>query len=132
MATAGAKPTLDAAKAKTICKAVADGIPMLYAAEAVGVSERCLHGWLQKGRKPDALPLYAQFVQDMAAARLKALSFRLNRLKRVGSKNPKVDMWWCERMFPETFGADRRLINELLDEIARLRAERGRDDADAR
>jgi hypothetical protein len=116
------KPTLDAGKA--------GGMPMLYAAESVGVCEKTLYNWMRRGERKDAETEFVQFLQDIHAARAKALQFRLNRIKTHGKSHPKCDMWWCERMFPETFGADKRLINELLAEIARLRAEQGGQGAD--
>jgi AraC-like DNA-binding protein len=123
MSRPGAKPLLDKDKAKRICKLVADGAPMIQAAESVGVCEKTLYNWMNAGGGENPDPQFLQFLQGVRAARAKALIKRIGRIGKHGAKSWQADAWWCERMFPDEFGGDKRAVKELTELVAKLRAE---------
>lgn len=98
-------------------------MPMQYAAESVGIAERTLYYWIESAQQDGAEPHFLQFLQDVTTARSKALHYRLTRLRKHGKDNPKVDQWWCERMFPDEFGADKKLVKELWEQLNQTKAE---------
>ena len=116
----GRPTTWDADKARRICKLVAGGMPMLYAAESVGVCEKTLYNWMNAQAGPPGL---LQFLQDIKSARSKALAFRIKRIRKHGGDDWKADAWWCERMFADEFGTDKRLVKELLEELTAAKSE---------
>ena len=122
MATAGAKPTLTLAVSKSICDAVAKCVPILFAAGSIGVPERSVQRWIALGKQNKGEP-YDSFWQDIQKARFKAVNVRLQRIRHAGRKTWPANAWLLERMHPEEFGTDKRLVSALLEQMTTLRAE---------
>ncbi len=123
MAVRGARLKLTPETQAAVCKSVAAGLPMVQAAVHAGVSEAALYDWLKLAKEKNADPVYVEFLQEVEKARVKALYLRIRRISKHGKTNPKADMWWCERMFADEFGADKRTVQELVQRVAHLTAE---------
>jgi hypothetical protein len=110
-----AKPTRTGGRSTkctpTLVKAIAErigaGMGREAAARSVGISERSLHTWVERGRAGEEP--YAQFLQRIEAAS-ETLQGEVSKvlLKGLRSKNPHVStktaMWLAERLWPATYG----------------------------
>lgn len=119
----GARRKLTPETLAVITKSVAAGLPLKYAAVKAGVCQATLYEWLKSGRADDPDPLYAEFLEKVEQARVRALDLRIRRISAHGKNTPKADQWWIENMFPDEFGANKRLIQDMVDRVDRLTAE---------
>lgn len=130
VANKGAIPKLTPETAAKILKAVAAGNPLKFAAESSGVSESTVMKWLSKGRKAKAT-IYVQFVHDIKKAQADSVRLRVGRITKAGRRTWQANAWWLERMQPDHFGTDKRLVASLLEQVTALKAQLDAVNADA-
>lgn len=126
----GRIPVLTPDLSEQICKLVAAGNPVKFAAESVGITERTAASWQAKGRS-GVDPIYVQFLQDIKKARSQAVTVSVRQIRRAAKRSWQASAWWCERMHPEHFGTDKKLVAQLLDQVSTLKAQLDNIHADA-
>lgn len=85
----GPIPKLDAAVSKAVCEAVAANVPLKYAAQRAGVSERSVMRWLAAGRAAKSGP-YKAFVAAVKKAEADAVAFNVTMIRRAASERDVV------------------------------------------
>jgi hypothetical protein len=126
----GRRPLLTPESGPLILAAVAAGEPLKYAAESNGIDEDTLMSWLRKGRQGTD-PLYVEFLKEIKKAQSAAVAIRVKRITRAGRKSWQANAWWLERMIPEHFGTDKKLVAQLLEQVTSLKAQLDNVYADA-
>lgn len=118
-----------------IVAGVRAGLPLKYAAEAVGIAEGTVFEWLRRARdeddRPNAEP-FAKLANALKEAKAAKMREALENIAEAGRepRNWTANAWYLERADPEHFGAvtraeaiaERRLRE--AEEAARARAER--------
>tara|TARA_R100001440_G_scaffold18923_1_gene32009 strand:+ start:685 stop:1308 length:624 start_codon:yes stop_codon:yes gene_type:complete len=84
-------------KKSAVIGLLADGVPKLHAAQAVGVHENTLTRWLNDD---------SEFGEKVRAAESAAVALRVQRIGRAGEKDWRADSWYLERTQRATFGSD--------------------------
>jgi hypothetical protein len=103
-----------------VCKHVADGVPLTFAAALAGISPRSLFGWLKKGRAEET-PNTIALLAAVTKARAEAVALRISRIAKAAQDGSwQADAWHLERTSPEHFGSDRRELRELRKTLADL------------
>jgi DNA invertase Pin-like site-specific DNA recombinase len=96
-----AKPSATVAvrddKKAAVLDLLADGVPKIHAAQAVGVHENTLTRWLNDD---------AEFGGKVRAAESAAVAVRVRRIGKAGEKDWRADSWYLERTQRATFGSD--------------------------
>ena len=84
-------------KKAAVLDLLADGVPKIHAAQAVGVHENTLTRWLNED---------VEFGGKVRAAESAAVALRVQRIGKAGEKDWRADSWYLERTQRATFGAD--------------------------
>lgn len=95
-------PELEAA----ICRDLALGIPLKYAAEANGTAEMTVHHWLEKGAA--GIEPYAHFREAVTRARAIAVTMLVRKVL-AGENGSAQAAWMLERRYPKDFGQRQHL-----------------------
>jgi hypothetical protein len=127
----GRRPLLTPETGPLIVAAVAAGEPLKFAAESNGIDEDTLMSWLRKGRREQD-PLYVEFLKEIKKAQSAAVSVRVKRITRSGRQTWQANAWWLERMHPDHFGTDKKLVAQLLDQVTTLKSQLDNLNADTR
>lgn len=123
---AGRRTKYTADRVRKICRGIADGLPMQYAAARAGIAAETFHSWRRQ------FPDFDQAVQEAIA---KGINKRLAQIQAAGDAGDwKAAAWWLEHVVPEHFARSRielEAIGQLehsfviptkvLDEIAEAR-----------
>ena len=110
----------DAASA-TIRQAVADGVPLKFAAGLAGVSPRSLFRWLAQGRREDGPAECVALVALLKGAAAEAVQSRIAVIKKAADAGTwTAAAWHLERCHPDHFGTDRRELRELRKAVLDL------------
>ncbi len=102
----GSSPLLNAELTAAICKELAIGVPLKYAAEQNGISEMTALHWMEKGA--EGIHPYEIFREAVTRARALAVG-RLTRLTLSGGKGSSNAAWVLERRYPKDYGSRQRL-----------------------
>jgi hypothetical protein len=94
---------LTAALTKRICKRLALAVPLKYAAEAEGISERTIHDWLAKGRAGE--DPYVAFERDINKALAEAVT-TLHTAAILGGRGSSSATWLLEKRYRKEYGKD--------------------------
>lgn len=118
-----------------IVAGVKSGLPLKYAAEAVGIGEDTVCEWLRRARGEDHRPPgepYARLAEALKEAKAASIRTAVENIRKAGeeARHWTANAWYLERADPEHFGAvsraeamaERRL--KEAEEAARARAER--------
>jgi len=111
---------------RKICRAIASGLPMTFAAAQAGVCSRTFANW--RHDKPD-------FNEAIEQAVAKAVKVRLKQIQAAGDSGDwKASAWWLEHTLPQHFARSRIEVEaigqlehsfvipkETLDKIAEAR-----------
>lgn len=115
-------PHLTLTQRRAILKALSESLPIKFAAEAAGISDRTVYHFLANGRKGTD-PVAVQFVQDLKKATAKGVWSRLREIIKATKKSWQAAAWLCERRHPEHFGTDRKELRELKRQVEELLTE---------
>ena len=84
---------------RTICEAVADGMPFRLAADLGGISPDTFYTWKKE---------YPEFSDTIQEARAKGVQARLKIITAAAEKGDvKAAQWWLEHTLPEHFARNR-------------------------
>src|ERR1041384_3874555 len=111
---------------RKICRGIADGLPLQYAAATAGVSGETFALWRRT---------FPDFNEAVEQAIAKGIGKRLAQIKRAGDEGDwKAAAWWLEHVVPEHFARSRIELEaigsmehsfvipaKVLDEIAEAR-----------
>jgi transposase len=143
----GPIPRIDAEKVKSIVRDLGAGVPRKYAAERVGITERCLYKWLANGRKGGKKNAeLVQLVHDVKKAEADAVAGSLARIRKAGAGGSVVerttittnakgitttkvvekllppqwtaDAWYLERRHPGEFALNRK--KDIEEAVAKV------------
>jgi DNA invertase Pin-like site-specific DNA recombinase len=115
----GRDPKLTPEVQKIIVDRVAAGVPLKFAAQGAGISERTLMAWLAKGRQ--GKNGYAALLAAVKKAEADAIARNVGLIQKEGAKTWTAAAWMLERRHPEEFASNRRDVAELRRELAELR-----------
>lgn len=85
-----------------ICKDIKEGVPIVHASVANGISTSTFYSWYDKGKKAKS-GKYKKFYDEVKEARSVAIKLRAKRVYKAGETSWQADAWWLERMAPESF-----------------------------
>lgn len=107
-----------------IISAISRRAPYQYAAEANGISERCLFYWLEEGARDldnNVDSDFARFLQSIKRVEMQKI---MEHTDMIAAKPERwqADAWLLERRWPKHFGANAQ-VNELNERLARLEGE---------
>lgn len=88
-----------------ICTAIANGVPLKYAAMAGGISGETMRRWMIDGEA--GLEPYVGFLEAVKEAEEKAVPTLLLVIRNHATKNWTAAAWMLERMHPEEFARQR-------------------------
>jgi hypothetical protein len=108
---------------KTIIEAVADGVPLKYAAQAAGIGERTVARWKRLGKSPENAD-YAAFSTALKKAEGEAIARNVRIVKTAAETTWTAAAWWLERRYPGDFGRDSDTITKLKRLVAEMEARR--------
>ena len=86
-----------------ICKDIKEGVPIIHAAIAHGISQSTFYNWYNKGKDAKS-GKFKQFYEKVEEAKSVAITLRARRIYKAGQANWQADAWWLERVDPENFG----------------------------
>jgi hypothetical protein len=85
------------ANVRRICDAIADGVPLKYAAALGGISHETLCQWQRQ---------FPEFSEAVEKAKARGVHERLKIIRAAAKRgNVRAAQWWLERVCPEFFGA---------------------------
>ena len=85
-----------------ICKDIKEGVPIVHASVANGISTSTFYSWYDKGKEAKS-GKYKKFYDEINEARSVAVTLRAKRVYKAGETSWQADAWWLERMVPESF-----------------------------
>ena len=85
-----------------ICKDIKEGVPIVHASVANGISTSTFYSWYDKGKEAKS-GKYKKFYEQVNEARSAAVTLRAKRVYKAGETSWQADAWWLERMVPESF-----------------------------
>lgn len=85
-----------------ICKDIKEGVPIIHAAIANGISQSTFYDWHNKGKKAKK-GKFRDFYEKVEEAKSVAITLRARRIYKAGQANWQADAWWLERVDPENF-----------------------------
>ena len=86
-----------------ICKDITEGVPIVHASVANGISTSTFYSWYDKGKEAKS-GKYKKFYDEINEARSVAVTLRAKRVYKAGETSWQADAWWLERVDPENFG----------------------------
>ena len=86
-----------------ICKDIKEGVPIVHASVANGISTSTFYSWYDKGKEAKS-GKYKKFHDEINEARSVAVTLRAKRVYKAGETSWQADAWWLERVDPENFG----------------------------
>jgi hypothetical protein len=126
----GRRPKLNDKIRDSIVRDVAAGIPLKFAIQRAGCGVRSINRWLHKARVPlSQIPegrlteyqAYRALAAGIEKAQSDAVARNVLKIQKAGEKSWQALAWCLERMHPKEFGADRRELFKLKDEVNELR-----------
>jgi len=103
-----------------IVKYAAKGIPRCKIAGLVGVHPGTLSEWCQRGR--EGKKPYAEFNEALKRAESRSIAVDLETIRKASKQTWQAAAWRLERLHPDLFSTDRRLIRELKELLKQLTA----------
>lgn len=98
------KSKLTPALQKKIGSNIVLGMPLKYAAEVSGISEKAFYNWMNEGEKAKSGKFY-DFYNYITECKAKAIQTHLNTIKKAANDgNWLPAAWMLERRYPEYFG----------------------------
>lgn len=85
-----------------ICNDIKEGVPIVHASVANGISTSTFYSWYDKGKKAKS-GRYKKFYDEVKEARSIAIKLRAKRVYKAGETSWQADAWWLERMDPKSF-----------------------------
>ena len=85
-----------------ICKDIKEGVPIVHASVANGISTSTFYSWYDKGKEAKS-GKYKKFYDEINEARSVAVTLRAKRVYKAGETSWQADAWWLERVDPENF-----------------------------
>jgi hypothetical protein len=137
MAGRGREPKLTPDVLARLVEAISNGNTRKNAAAYAGVHPSTLRKWLAKGKKRltrtngDYVSLFAAIKK----AEAEAVDKHVRLISSAADKHWQAAAWWLERKYPDEWGSDKRLITQLLRDVAALtkaanvNADRAREEA---
>ena len=86
-----------------ICKDIKEGVPIVHASVANGISTSTFYSWYDKGKEAKS-GKYKKFYDEINEARSVAVTLRAKRVYKAGETSWQADAWWLGRVDPENFG----------------------------
>ena len=86
-----------------ICKDIKEGVPIVHASVANGISTSTFYSWYDKGKEAKS-GKYKKFYDEINEARSVAVTLRAKRVYKAGETSWQAAAWWLERVDPENFG----------------------------
>ena len=86
-----------------ICNDIKEGVPIIHASVANGISKSSFYSWYNKGKEAKS-GKYKKFYDEINEARSVAVTLRAKRVYNAGEVSWQADAWWLERVDPENFG----------------------------
>ena len=87
-----------------ICNDIKEGVPIIHASIANGISQSTFYDWHNKGKNATRKNKYRDFYEKVEEAKSVAIKLRARRIYKAGQANWQADAWWLERVDPENFG----------------------------
>jgi transposase len=115
----GRVPKLTPEAHRVIVEAVSAGVPQKYAAQRAGVTPQSIRNWLSRGKREPS-GIYFDFLAAMKKAEADAIARNVAIVQKAAVTTWTAAAWWLERRYPDEFGTDRRLLNELRRELKLL------------
>ncbi len=106
-----------------IVAAVEHGSDRITAAAAAGVSQDTLRRWLRRGKKSVADDEFSKLLQAVKIAEHECVNRMVKLITTAAMTQWTAAAWFLERTRSERYGRDTRLLRELAEENAKLRAE---------
>ena len=101
----GRPSMLDPITIESICKGIRIGLTNRDAAMRAGISEATFYSWTQKARKPEAAPMYVQFLEALERAQADLKATLLTRIQKASIDGHwQAASWMLARKFPKEFG----------------------------
>jgi hypothetical protein len=123
----GCPPKYTPERTSAILQSISNRIPYELAAEANGISERCLYLWLNKGEEESELGLgtpLAQFFQAIKKIEQERITYHLSKIAD-NVERWQSDAWILERRWYKYFGANVQLKD--MDERIKQIESKGKD-----
>lgn len=80
------------------------GMPLKFAAEAVGITEQTFYNWLKRG-EAESKGQFHDFAEYMKACQAKAVQLHLKLITKAATEGSwQASAWILERRHPEEFG----------------------------
>lgn len=86
-----------------IVQYVAEGVPLRFAAQAVGIDVGTYYKWLHRGEREHG-GMYHEFATRVEQALGSAVAANVATVKKAAEKQWQAAAWWLERVYPEQFG----------------------------
>lgn len=86
------------ARVRKICRAIADGMPIEFAAAEAGISASTFHEW-QKA--------FPEFSESIETAKASGVHTMLRRMHRWSRHSYKATAWYLEHVHPQHFARNR-------------------------
>ncbi len=91
-----------------VCDAIRAGVPPETAAAYAGIDESTFYRWLQRGRGPDAEPLYAGFGEAVRMAMAEWETRDILLIGEAAKSDWRAAAWRLERRLPKRYGRRER------------------------
>jgi transposase len=108
------------AKAARIVRAIRRGLPYKLAAAAGGVSFNTFVRWRNEGSKPDGVPHFRQFLNQVRRAEAEAAQRLFGLIEERAKEHWQAAAWLLERRHPDLFGKNAVPPDQPLGEFAVL------------
>jgi hypothetical protein len=101
-----------------ICVAIRLGNDKKVAAALAGVSETTFYRWLEMAELPNAKKEYREFRESIERAEAEAEVTRIARITQAADNGTwQAASWWLERKFPERWGRNDKIRQEITGNI---------------
>lgn len=97
------------------------GLSLECAAQRAGVVPATLQNWIRRGKRGDEL--YVTFYQESRKALADAQALYVARINLASKDDWKAAAWMLERMWPETYGDNKKELREALKLLKQLQRE---------
>lgn len=88
-------------------------------AEGGGITLATLNRWMKQGEQ--GIEPYAQLSKDIKAAQVRSWRTHIERITEASKRDYRASQWMLERMLPDEFGSERKLIAEQAHTIEQQR-----------
>lgn len=97
-------------------KAVKLGMNNIKACEFAGFTDKVLYKWIQRAEidlEKGQESVFVEFLETLKKTRAECQAFHLQNVIRAGQNgNWQASAWILERLFPSSFGANRKELND--------------------